>query len=435
MDLLWFVILIVLFFKPARSAQNATTPPLPDCAQQCLSTAISNSTCSPTDQECVCSDTSLTGYFVRCATNDCTTRELLVSLNVTSMSCGDPIRDRRQEYYTVAVGFTIVSGIFIGLRLLQRLIFRSGFYMDDYIIALAFCITITTSSVNIYGMAANGLGRDVWTLSFDQITNFLRFLYVAALLYYIEVFLVKLAILAFYLRIFKMPGTLIRRLIWAAIVVAILGLISFVIAGIFGCRPIYFYWERWDNTKEGQCLDINGLMWSNAAISITLDFWMLGLPLWQLRQLQLHWKQKVGVGMMFSVGAFVTAVSIVRLQYLVLFGKTANPTCKIHPLFFLLASINLTKRETGDHFATVLWSTIEMKVAIWCACMPNLRLLVGSAFSSVLGSTVNPSQHSGSSIRLNSYTHHPPDSSAGILHSRSFEVEYGSHDASGPGRV
>ena len=91
------------------------------------------------------------------------------------------------------------------------------------------------------------------------------------MLYYIEVFLVKLAILAFYLRIFKMPGTLIRRLIWAAIVVAILGLISFVLAGIFGCRPIYFYWERWDNTKEGQCLDINGLMWPNAAISITVS--------------------------------------------------------------------------------------------------------------------------------------------------------------------
>lgn len=32
MELLWFVILVVLFFKPARSAQNATTPALPDCA-------------------------------------------------------------------------------------------------------------------------------------------------------------------------------------------------------------------------------------------------------------------------------------------------------------------------------------------------------------------------------------------------------------------
>jgi hypothetical protein len=85
------------------------------------------------------------------------------------------------------------------------------------------------------------------------------------------VFLVKLAILAFYLRIFIRPGTLIRQHILAAMAVAILGLISFAFAGIFGCRPIYFYWERWDNTKEGQCLDINGLMWSNAAISITVS--------------------------------------------------------------------------------------------------------------------------------------------------------------------
>jgi hypothetical protein len=68
-----------------------------------------------------------------------------------------------------------------------------------------------------------------------------------------------------------MPGTLMKQLVLATMAVAILGLISFVLAGLFGCRPIHFYWERWDNTKEGQCLDINGLMWSNAAMSITVS--------------------------------------------------------------------------------------------------------------------------------------------------------------------
>jgi hypothetical protein len=29
---------------------------------------------------------------------------------------------------------------------------------------------------------------------------------------------------------------------------------------------------------------------------------MLGIPLWQIRSLKLHWKKKIGVAMMFFVG-------------------------------------------------------------------------------------------------------------------------------------
>jgi hypothetical protein len=49
-------------------------------------------------------------------------------------------------------------------------------------------------------------------------------------------------------------------------------------------------------------LNVNSLGWTNAAISILLDAWMLGLPMSQLVALQLHWKKKIGVGMMFVVG-------------------------------------------------------------------------------------------------------------------------------------
>jgi hypothetical protein len=47
---------------------------------------------------------------------------------------------------------------------------------------------------------------------------------------------------------------------------------------------------------------VNALGWSNAAISIVLDAWMLGLPMSQVVKLKLHWKKKIGVAMMFVVG-------------------------------------------------------------------------------------------------------------------------------------
>lgn len=42
--------------------------------------------------------------------------------------------------------------------------------------------------------------------------------------------------------------------------------------------------------------------WSSAGTSIALDPWILLFPLWQLRSLKLHGKEKVRVALMLCVG-------------------------------------------------------------------------------------------------------------------------------------
>ncbi|TXC02399.1 hypothetical protein FocTR4_00014764 [Fusarium oxysporum f. sp. cubense] len=74
----------------------------------------------------------------------------------------------------------------------------------------------------------------------------------------------------------------------------------------------------------------------------------------------MKWKRKLAVASMFGVGTFVTVVSILRLRYLVAFGNSSNPT--------------------WDSFDTCYWSVIELNVGIWCACMPNLRVLMLKTF-------------------------------------------------------
>src|SRR5205814_10292318 len=128
-----------------------------------------------------------------------------------------------------------------------------------------------------------------------------KFLYVNEVLYFTEVFSIKLCLLLFFLRIF--PGALIRWLIWGTMFVTIVCMVLFDVVTIIQCTPVSYYWEGWDGLHEGHCLSINALVWANAAISISLDFWMLALPLSQILRLQLHWKKKVGVALMFGVGA------------------------------------------------------------------------------------------------------------------------------------
>lgn len=121
------------------------------------------------------------------------------------------------------------------------------------------------------------------------------------ILYFAEVAMLKLSILFFYLRIF--PDTKVRRLIWMTIIFdAIFGTIFFFLA-IFQCRPISFYWKRWDGEHYGKCFDVNAMAFANAGISIALDAWMLVLALSHIIHINLHWKRKVGVGLMLGVGA------------------------------------------------------------------------------------------------------------------------------------
>jgi hypothetical protein len=109
----------------------------------------------------------------------------------------------------------------------------------------------------------------------------------------------KASILFFYLRIF--PGIILRRVTWCLIVVCALIAITFISVNAFQCTPISHFWKQWDG-EPGRCIEPSGPAWTVSAIGIAIDFLMLSLPLNETRKLNLHWRKKLGVGLMFSVG-------------------------------------------------------------------------------------------------------------------------------------
>ncbi|KAM0347329.1 hypothetical protein ACHAPU_004848 [Fusarium lateritium] len=194
------------------------------------------------------------------------------------------------------------------------------------------------------------------------------FLYIGQTFYASDVFVTKICVLLFYMRIF--PVVSVRRVLWGTIAVSALCAVIFDTLAIAQCQPISFFWIGWDKLHqgEGKCIGVNALGWAIAAVSIILDVWVLAIPLSQLVRLQMKWKRKLAVGLMFIVGTF-----ILRLRYLVAFGKSTNPL--------------------WDSFNTVYWSDIEINVAIWCVCMPDLRMVIRQVFPvlrSSLGSSDPP---------------------------------------------
>ncbi|RDW80331.1 hypothetical protein BP5796_05029 [Coleophoma crateriformis] len=264
-------------------------------------------------------------------------------------------------------------------------------------------IGIPSSVINIHGLTSNGLGRDIWKLSFNNITDMIHVFFAAELLYFAQLTLIKISILFFYLRLF--PARTTRKVIYATIVYNILFCLSFELAALFQCRPISFYWKKWDGEHHGSCLNNNALAFSNAAINIVADVWMLVLPMSEVIYLNLHWKKKVGVGMMLGVGAFVTVVSILRLQSLVALSNSQNPTWDYIPIGY--------------------WSTIEINVGIICSCMPSFRLLLVRLFPTYMGAHDKSKTGSDSHYpRNNIRNQHSREEAGGIVYSKGYHVTY-----------
>ncbi|CAN9285359.1 unnamed protein product [Alternaria alternata] len=193
----------------------------------------------------------------------------------------------------------------------------------------------------------------------------LHFFWICEMVYFNLIGFIKTAFLLFFLQIF--PDKRFRATIWGAIILNIASMIAFTFAVAFICTPVSFMWTSLDGKHRGHCGNNNALAFSHAGVSIVLDLVTLALPIGQIWNLQLKTKKKIGVLLMFSVGAFVTVVSILRLRALVSFARTEN--------------------ITWDYLEAALWSVIEVNVGIICACMPSIRLGLVHLFPTILGST------------------------------------------------
>ncbi|CAK7213236.1 hypothetical protein SBRCBS47491_001733 [Sporothrix bragantina] len=388
----------MLLPQVTAAVNGAVFGDLPKCALTCLISALGDSSCSVSNTTCMCLDTQLLDTSTTCILANCTILEALSAKNITAVGCDQPVRDKSGTFRITNATLAVFSGVFVLARLAYRMFIAGSIGADDWLCLVAVLVGAPSSAMLTEGLANNGLGRDVWTLPTANIYRFIEFFYIIEVLYFTDVMLLKLTLLFFYLRIFPSQG--VRRIFYGTIGFVIVYGIVFVFMGIFQCSPISYYWTNWDGQHTGHCLSVNSIGWANAAISIAIDIWMLAVPLWQLRKLRLHWKKKIGVAVMFTVGTFVTIVSILRLQSLLHFANSTNPT--------------------WDNYEVINWSTIEINVGIICACLPSLRLILVHFFPRVLGSSqrsYNQYYNSGGGPNGNSQGN-PNSRSAGVNGSR-----------------
>ncbi|KAK2755245.1 CFEM domain-containing protein [Colletotrichum kahawae] len=364
-----FVVSVLLAIMiPFASAQKAgsitdAVAQLPTCAVTCILSAIKDSPCGLTNATCICNDSKFETTTETCIVGACPIKDTLHAKNVFEVTCDRPVRDHSPEYARLTWTMLGLSIIVVFARLTYKSFSSAQLGWDDLFTLLAFVAVLPSFIINLVGLIPAGLGKDIWTLTPDQIEKFGFWFYLLEPMYFIQMGLVKMAILFFYMRIFDRAG--LARLLWGTVAFNAINTFVFLMVGIFQCTPIHYYWQRWDGEHQGTCININAVPWANAVISILLDIWMLVLPLSRIRTLNLHWWKKLAVGMMFCVGTFVTIVSILRLRSLVQFATSQNPT--------------------WDQFDIAFWTTLEVPTGIICCCLPAIRLILIKIFPRLFG--------------------------------------------------
>ncbi|KAF7902471.1 hypothetical protein EAF00_002374 [Botryotinia globosa] len=325
----------------------------PTCSLKCMAQAIPTSGCDATDIICLCTNTELQESITLCAMQSCTIFELFTTKNVTQTMCSAPVRDRRKDgEYIGVIGGCVALLAFFG-RLLATALKVRQWGMDDWsmcaVVALA-----TPPTVFSVILANNGLGKDMWTLTADEITNVLFYYLLGECFYLAAMAMTKVTFCLLFLRVFREKPFIYY--VWGILGLSVAYGISFVIATIFQCWPISYGWNQWDGLHTGTCNNINLQGWLSSILNIVLDIIVIGLPLNKLSKLVMSPTKKITIMFMFSLGLFVTAISIIRLHALIEFANTTN--------------------ITWDYSPAAYWSTLEMHVGIFCGCLPALRPLL-----------------------------------------------------------
>ncbi|KAM0494399.1 hypothetical protein ACHAPB_008072 [Verticillium nonalfalfae] len=281
---------------------------------------------------------------------------------VEAEACQRPDRSRKPDLLVPLI-IEIPAWFSVWLRLYSRYRTVHRFEADDWIMLV--CVIMNTPFLILgHYIGISCFGVDIWTVDADDLTQCLKLFYIDESFYVICLSLAKLSILCFFLRIF--PNRVFRIITYSVMIFIGMSTTVFVFLQIFQCSPIEYNWLGWKGTFGSfRCLNVNTLVYTAAGFSIAQDVIILVLPLPLLFGLNMSWRSKMGIMVMFSLGIFILITSCIRLQYIVHFARSTNPT--------------------WDYTDTLIWTGLEVSVSMLVTSLPAIRMLVNRVIPDVLG--------------------------------------------------
>ncbi|KAL8677798.1 MAG: hypothetical protein Q9186_005805 [Xanthomendoza sp. 1 TL-2023] len=195
------------------------------------------------------------------------------------------------------------------------------------------------------------------TLTLDQITSFVKTDQATQVLFGCSITATKLSILLFYNRLFPFRTFHLVSLI--TIIASILWWVGVMLTAFLHCRPFAYYWDR--SIPGGHCVNDNLIGYTITSFNIVTDLIVLILPIPWLWGMNMAVPKRMAVVGLFVLGSFVCIAGIIRLPFL---------------SELQLSDITYTSVSVG------VWISVECNIGILSACLPILRPLFSTKYSS-----------------------------------------------------
>ncbi|KAH8589652.1 hypothetical protein B0O99DRAFT_692381 [Bisporella sp. PMI_857] len=261
----------------------------------------------------------------------------------------------------------ILACVFFAARIISRfgIVKRPGW--DDYTIILAWILAFGMSTAIAFG-ASKGLGLHKESIQTSWVYPLLVSRYVAVVLFHPTLMVTKSSILLLYLSIAHYPQKFLRIGSYVTLAIVLVGgsVLTFITA--FQCSPVQAAYNL--TIQNSRCIAIETINLASVPVNIATDLAILILPIPVLTTLPLPMRRKTILILSFVLGViFVIVVDVARIYYVQLaissMGQLVSTGPSIHSLEYFY-----------DGSLALLWSAVEVNVAIVCACVPTLKPLV-----------------------------------------------------------
>lgn len=242
----------------------------------------------------------------------------------------------------------VLPTLFVIARLVSRKVARAGYWWDDFFVVLACALCYIQCICVLISQRRNDFGRHIYGLKdpTDNTVEFLKILYIYLIGYFSATSVVKLAILAFYRRIF--PVQQLKLLLMIATGIVLCYFVGSLLTAVFQCQPIHHFWDR---AGPGKCANGDLVQIVPGAVNCVIDFLIIMLPIPLLWRLRTTASQKGVLTGIFVCAGFVCIISIIRLVVL-----------------SRLASVDVT----WNYVNSAIWSAAEPSMGVISACTPSL---------------------------------------------------------------
>ncbi|KAI1101969.1 hypothetical protein F4804DRAFT_314559 [Jackrogersella minutella] len=223
-----------------------------------------------------------------------------------------------------------------------------GFSLQELFLVIGLLLTFTSLGIQWACVVHGGVGRHIADINPLDAVLTLKLIIPFEALYGVTIMFIKWSILLFYQQIFGNNKSA-KWFARATMVIVFLWMISVVLETFLLCRPLAY---NWDTSIEGTCGDRNTVYVVAGATNMVTDFMVLLLPVPIIWNLKMPTSQRIGLMATFSLGLFISAISIIRLLSLMDISFT-DPTWTL-PM-------------------GLLWTVLEPELAILVANFPFMR--------------------------------------------------------------